>query len=402
MMKKVALLTHSVANNYGANLQALSTASYLKNHGYEPIVLQWGSYLVGGTPSVQADIHKSFLKREGFIMSEPLEKDEDFTRFIDKERITKIIVGSDCVLTYAHHTFPFLLTRKGIVRIKRSEDYQFPNPFWLPFLEDSHDIKRCLLSASCGGGSSMKIKNASVHTRMISLLEKFNYISVRDSFTQSFVESMLPERKDIKLTPDPVFGFNNNVKNVPSEKDIRFKYNIQGEYYIVCFYKSNWPDQKWANKLMEEAHRQGVSCVSIPMPQGGRNSNFDLDIELPLDPLDWYALIKYSSGYIGNNMHPIIVALHNNVPFFSYNIHGRSLLHGRIQLIKTSKEYDLLSRFGLQRYLAPQPFLKFISPKSVIKLIQTFDKEKCGKASSFLQSEYDAMMTQIISKLEEV
>lgn len=400
-MEKVAILTHSIAYNYGANLQALSTACYLRNQGYEPIFLQWGSYLSGNTPSDQVEIHRTFIKRAGFTMSEPLVSDEDFANFIKKEEIRRIVVGSDCVLTYEHHLFPFMLTRKGIVRIKNSEDYEFPNPFWLTFLNDDYKIKRCLLSASCGGRTSMKIKDGAVRSRMTSLLDNFDYISIRDTFTLRFVKELLPHRRDIKLTPDPVFGFNKNFPGVPTEKEIRAKFNIEGKYYLICFYRSNWPSQGWANKLMEEAHKHGVKCISIPMPQGGRNSNFDQDIELPLDPLDWYALIKYSNAYIGNNMHPMIVAIHNNVPFFTYNIHGRSILHGRIQLIKTSKEYDLISRFGLQRNLAPQPFLRFISPKSVVKHIISFDIEKCKKASSFLQKEYDNMMSQIVHKLED-
>ena len=236
--------------------------------------------------------------------------------------------------------------------------------------------------------------------RMQELLNMFDYISVRDTFTQKFLDNLLPDRRDIELTPDPVFGFNNNVSFIPTEEETREKFKIAGKYYLISFYKSNWPNQEWANKLMNEAHKNSVQCISLPMPQGGRNSNFDIDIELPLDPLDWYALIRYSDAYIGNNMHPIIVAIHNNVPFFCYNIHGRNLLHGRIQLIKTSKEYDLLKRFGLQNNLVPQPFLPFISPKKIVKSINEFDYKKCKKASDQLQADYEKMMSQILKKLE--
>lgn len=135
------------------------------------------------------------------------------------------------------------------------------------------------------------------------------------------------------------------------------------------------------------------------MPQGGRNSHFDKDIDLPLNPLDWYSIIKYSKGYIGHNMHPVIVSLHNNVPFFSYSIHGRSFLHGRIQLLKTSKEYDLLSRFGLQDNLVSQPHFKFISPKTVVERVLSFDFEKCRRASATLQEEYNHVMSDILNTL---
>lgn len=397
-MEKIAILTHSMANNYGANLQALSTACYLRNHGYQPVFLQWGTYLENNTPSSQEKIHRSFLENNGFAVSDPLQTDQDFLMFIYKEKIEKIIVGSDCVLTY-NDRFPFRLTRKGLIRIKKSDDYLFPNPFWLPFLPGDSKVRKSLMSASCGGGSSMNIKKTKIRTSMAELLNRFDYISVRDSFTAKFVKSLLPNRTDMALTPDPVFGFNNNVMNIPSEIEIRKKYGIDGKYYVLSFYSFNWPSPKWAEAFMSEAHAIGVKCVSTLMPQGGRNSNFDIDIELPLDPLDWYALIKYSNGYIGNNMHPIIVAMHNNVPFFSYNIHGRSFLHGRIQLIKTSKEYDLLSRFGLQKNLVPQPFLRFISPKKVFRRLNAFEMSKCQNASLYMQEEYDKMMCNILKAL---
>ena len=41
----IGILTHCVANNFGANLQALSTAYYLKEHGFEPIFIKWDYYL---------------------------------------------------------------------------------------------------------------------------------------------------------------------------------------------------------------------------------------------------------------------------------------------------------------------------------------------------------------------
>lgn len=398
-MKKIAILTHSVANNYGANLQALSTACYLRNHGYVPFFLQWGSYITGNTPDEQASIHKSFLRKCGFHISEPLVSNEDFSSYIKSECIDRIIVGSDCVLTYDNIRFPYRLTRKGIIKIKKTEDYKFPNPFWLPFLIHETNIKRALMSASCGGGSSMKITEKDVLISMKNLLDQFNYISVRDSFTEKFLKDILPHRNDILITPDPVFGFNKNVPFIPTSDEIKTKYKITGDYYVLSFYHCNWPNQKWANSFLEKAHDQNIKCVSVLMPQGGRNSNFDIDVDLPIDPLDWYALIKYSKGYIGNNMHPIIVALHNNVPFFSFNIHGRSYLHGRIQLLKTSKEYDLLSRFGLQKNITPQPFLKLTPIKTIINRLIDFDMEKSYKASRILQDEYTKMMNTMLEKL---
>lgn len=392
-MKKIAIVTHCIANNYGANLQALSTACYLKNKQYEPVFITWGDYLSNNTPLEQVEIHSTFLKKNGFIVSEPCHTDQDFLNVIDDYNIQNIIVGSDCVLTYKSSYSPYKLTRKGITKVTIPKDYDFPNPFWLPYLKGRKEIKRFLLSASCGGGEIGRISK-SIQKEMHDLISCFDYISVRDTFTHHFLHEIAPENI-INLTPDPVFGFNHNFKEIPSEEEIKRKFNLPEDYLIISFYRHNWPDQVWANKLKEEAHKYNYSCIGIPMPQGGRNSSFDINLELPLDPIDWYSLIKHSKGYIGNNMHPIIVAIHNGVPFFSYNIHGQSILRNRIQLLWTSKEYDLLKRWGLEKNLVPQPIINWISPKHVIKSIIKFDKKRLVEVSAQMKSEYLSMMDEI-------
>ena len=395
-MKRIGILTHCVANNFGANLQAFSTGCYLRNHGYEPIFISWIDYISNNTPTDQVAIHRSFLSNHGFVVTSPCYTDDDFLQVISEYSIKNIIVGSDCVLTYNSVLFPYRLTRRGLVKVQNSKDYNFPNPFWLSYIKNRGDICKIMMSASCGGSGTGYIKSA-IKCTMKELLAKFDYISVRDEFTKKFVKSLLPNNSCIPITPDPVFAFNSNIDDIPSKEQIVAKYSLPEKYIIVSFYKYFWPNQEWANKLMNAAHEYGIQCVSVPMPQGGKNSNFDIDLELPLDPLDWYSLIKYSNGYVGNNMHPIIVALHNNVPFFSYNIHGRSLFNGRIQFLKTSKEYDLLHKYSLDHYLAPQPYINFISPKKVIEKLVRFDFKQCQFASEQQQKDYQIMMNQIIN-----
>lgn len=155
---------------------------------------------------------------------------------IKNQNIKRIIVGSDCVLTYRNKSFPYRLTRKGFIRKKELKDYSFPNPFWLDYIKNEKDIKRCLMSASCGGMTSMKIRDDNVRNSMAELLGKYDYISVRDSFTKKYLREMLPSRSDVSITPDPVFGFNSNVKGIPSEDVVRQKFNLPEKYFVICFY----------------------------------------------------------------------------------------------------------------------------------------------------------------------
>ena len=153
MKEIIGILTHCVAINYGANLQALSTGLYLKNLGYEPVFIQWEEYIENRKQTYQSLIHKSFIEDFGFIMTEPCKSDADFIEVIKNYSIKKIIVGSDCVLTYESHIFPFTLTKCGFKKIQISQDYKFPNPFWLPFLDHRSDIATALMSASAGSSS---------------------------------------------------------------------------------------------------------------------------------------------------------------------------------------------------------------------------------------------------------
>lgn len=80
-------------------------------------------------------------------------------------------------------------------------------------------------------------------------------------------------------------------------------------------------------------------------------SSTDVTISIPLNPIDWYALIKYSKGYIGERMHPIVVSLHNSVPFYCFDEYGIKTFEGnwfqRKYNKETSKTYLIVKRAGL-------------------------------------------------------
>ena len=124
----------------------------------------------------------------------------------------------------------------------------------------------------------------------------------------------------------------------------------------------------------------------------------DKKIELPLDPIEWYYLIKYSSGYIGHNMHPIIVSIHNNVPFFSIDQHGKRFFIRRIQFSKTSKVYDLLKKHNLLKYRITASKYKFYEPKQIINSLVSFDLEKEKNVALKMQANFEVMMNKILQE----
>ena len=120
---------------------------------------------------------------------------------------------------------------------------------------------------------------------------------------------------------------------------------------------------------------------------------------MPLSPLDWYALIKYSKGYIGENMHPVIVALHNQVPVYSFDTYGIRFFMRLFCYEKSSKIYHLLKLFRLEhsnRVNANKIFFKRPSAREVLDAIRNYPKNEVKKVCRELHASYEVMMNKIM------
>lgn len=402
---KIGILTHCVATNFGANLQALSTAYFLRNNGHKPYFFYWNTYLKNKNTLIiqeQITLHETILKRHGFDVSEPCVKNEDFVNIIDREKIEAIIVGSDAVLTTKSWIDSIHIGFKGIRILPIQDDYKYPNPFWLTFLNNDHNkfIKKILLSPSCQS-SNYKYLSFKIRRQMQRQLLSFNFVSARDSYTRKMILDLCNNKIDVDVTPDPVFNFLDNVPIVISKKEIINKYKLPDKYILVSFFNYCTPSIKWFEKLKQSAQKRGFNCVVLPMPNGTVIEGLDFNIKLPIDPLDWFHLIKYASGYIGNNMHPIIVSILNTTPFFSIDQHGKFLFHGRVQLSKSSKTYDLLTNLGLIEYRIAQKSLYSVTTDSIIDHIISFDLQKCSDSAKLMKARYLLMMNHILDTLNE-
>lgn len=393
----IGILTHCIANNFGANLQALSTACYLRNQGYTPIFFCWDEYLKKRSSKMdigQLEQHRSFLSRHGFIVSYPCCSDNDFVNVIKQYNIHNILVGSDAVFTISSWLDRIVINRNGIKIKPQDADKQFPNPFWIPFADQLDNCKFFYLSPSCQS-TNYKLIGRRTLLQMKNIISKFDYLSARDSCTRDMLKYILGKNVEIPMTPDPVWGLTENITEIPSKKDIIQKYKIKNDYMLVSYYGQQCKYIKWHDEFRAIANRHGIEVYNLPMPQGHFASNLP-KIELPIDALDWFTLIKYSKGYIGYNMHPVIVSIHNSVPFHSFDQHGRKF--GRFLFDKTSKVYDLLDRFSMLNHRTKITKRKEISPMEVFNNLQNFDRGKSMAISKRMQEEYIAMMATICSK----
>ena len=396
-MKNVGILTHCIANNFGANLQALSTASYLRKNGFNPVFFFWDEYLVKRSRNInqeQMNIHRLFLKNNGFFLSESCKSDADFLRIINQMNIQNIIVGSDAVLTVKSF-IDRIRFRKFIIPYlsEKSADSEFPNPFWVPFASKLEKCRYFYLSPSCQSSNYGFLRKKKIFQMKKQML-CFSYLSARDAYTAKMIQHLSECNRKVPVTPDPVWGFNQNVSNIPSKDDVVKKFGIEKDYILTSYYKNEEPSKEWLDELRNVANENGVEVYALPMPQGIFCSNLP-QIQLPLDPLDWYALIRYSKGYVGNNMHPIIVAMHNCVPFYSIDQHGKKL--GKFLFDKTSKVYDLLQRFNMLEYRIKATKIKKVSAARVFYQLQNFDRNREREISQKMSDDYMDMMKNICS-----
>ena len=398
---KIGILTYHRACNFGANLQALSTCRYLKNHGYEPLFIDWITSEMERdykrvTPTRELEVFTQF-QNDNFPMTRLCRTAEDIASVVKEYDIRAIIVGSDAVL----QIHPFLSRvnfpcRKIISISKPHPNTSCPNPFWGNFYELlDKKVPLCLMSAS---SQNSPFKSAMSGEKKIAkaMLRQFAFLSTRDDWTSKMVYYLTDGEIVPEVTPDPVFAFNYNVTSQPSKEEILCKFNLPDKYALFCFHNNHTVSQEWLKEMRDKMEQRGIECVAFPFPQGIEFIHpFTKKVDLPLSPIDWYALIKYATYYIGDNMHPIVISLHNAVPCFSFDHYGRVRFRTFVNE-KSSKIYHILNEFGHRnnrvsikgRYKEP-------SADYVLQQLDSFNVEYVRKKAQSHLEVYRNMMQNI-------
>lgn len=403
----IGILTFYRVANFGANLQAISTYYYLKKRGHTPVFIRFESEYTAQNLNEQIKTDKQMQEHFRFIdtyipcQTKLCNNVSEINRTIKEYSLNAIIIGSDAVLQ--HHP---LITRihKGRRRPfyigKVAPERLFPNAFWAYGLDPTIPI--ALMSVS-SQNSGFQWFTKSTRWKMAESLKNAKYISVRDIWTKNMLTYLMPQREEVPVTPDPVFAFNYNAADIiPTEKDIRSRFILPKNYALISLHSQSLSLQV-LQELKNKLTSLNIECVAFPMPTGIKFSHpFDFQINIPLNPLDWYALIKYSAAYIGSNMHPIVVSLHNSVPCYSIDNWGRTNFWGHKKHDNSSKVEHIMNVFGVKTNHAMIENGKcMVSAEEIKNAIISYPKELVStKANSYLK-EYLQMMEDIISTLEK-
>ena len=406
---KIGLLAYHSVCNFGAMLQLLSTYMFLKNHGHEPVVINWVAkdleeYYAQNTPISQIENQKK-LRLKLWKETSLCRTIKDVANIISTEHIEAVIIGSDAVVQH-HPLFErIIFPCRNIIAINPvTSDVVFPNPFWGIWTDYLDKPVPVALMSAASQDSKYKYISKKIRKQMKERIMAFSYVSVRDVDTQKMFSFITEGQCCPSVTPDPVFAFNQNAASlVPSKEELMKKYGLSDKYMLISFKneKRSNVSQTWLNKFQDIAKHHGIQCVSLPFSTSLSAGKLEREIALPLNPIDWYALLKYSCGYIGNNMHSIVVCIHNTVPFFSFDNYGTKHANGLFCDSSTSKIRHILKVANLLdcRIASNSLFRRTPSPEHVFNKLQTFDKAKCTTFAQDYLCKYNEMMTAILKHI---
>lgn len=406
---KIGLLAYHAVCNFGAMLQLLSTYMFLKNHGHEPVIINWvakdlENYYAQNTPISQIE-NQLKLRLQLWKETALCRTIKDVANIISNEQIDAVIIGSDAVAQH-HPLFErIVFPCRNIIAINSvTSDVVFPNPFWGIWTDYLDKPVPVALMSAASQDSKYKYISKKLRKQMKERIMAFSYVSVRDVDTQKMFSFITEGQCCPSVTPDPVFAFNQNAASlVPSKEELMKKYGLSGKYMLISFKNEKLCNvsQTWLNKFQDIAKHHGIQCVSLPFSTSLSAGELESEIALPLNPIDWYALLKYSCGYIGNNMHPIVVCIHNTVPFFSFDNYGTKHANGLFCDSSTSKIRHILKVANLLdcRIASNSLFRRTPSPEHVFNKLQTFDKAKCKNFAQGYLNKYNEMMTKILERL---
>jgi len=411
-MKKVGILTYHSVANFGAQLQTLSTIGYFRKHGYEPVVINWFPYDLESfykreVPACQYEIQYNFAQTQ-MPVSRLCRTVKDVADEITRLEIRNIFIGSDALFDYTPIRNRLSLDWKHLKlrHLHAGATHDLPNAFWGSF-NDYLDTKPTCVGFSI---SSQNTPYGRLNQREIKemkrLLQNFSYLSLRDTWTKKMVEH-IGRYSNLEVTPDPVFSFNQNATQIIEKNALLKKYNLPDRYILVSFCQKVLSEQ-YVNSLINSIEQNtGCQCVAFPMPRRLLKFNMEKFISLPLPTLDWYYLIKYSQGYVGELMHPIICCLHNSIPFFCYDQYGVTttvipFIWHNVN-IASSKIYDILEKADFLSNMCS--YSSFNEEETTIDFVVNqflaFDKIKCKKFANSAYDKYKQSMKKIESLLTD-
>ncbi len=347
---RIGILTYHSCLNYGASLQLYASAKALERQGHEVFVYD----------NQENAEHACRRFAEGhFRLTEKCLVDEDFRSATLRHEIDTVLVGSDAVLWFLPNT----AAGRGA----------YPNPFWLRWADDL-PVRKALIAASCMGVMFPKCSR-SQRQQIAKDLASFDYISVRDNWTEKFMMWAGVSSYDLVFDPTSCLPQLVDFSSASLPGGLE-----RGKYIMLTFSESSRAES-WLKRMTNEAHARGLKTCFIPHPDRPfAQAIADYCVEEVLDPLEWLALLANAAGYVGERFHPIVLSAFFRTPFVSSDYYSYSGLRSVLNI--RSKTRDFCKRIGASKRVVPADRFFLVSkPGRVIDRVlsgQTYGVAECA------------------------
>jgi hypothetical protein len=372
---RIGILTHHWVANFGANLQALATKLALEKSGAQVVFLNffepgWERRIRDKVECAQMQRHDEFVARR-LLCSRPLSSVAELEEYCEEE-LDIVVVGSDAMFQVDSPTDPFIIAR-ALRKRQRLPRARLP-AFWLPW--ERKNAKRATLSVSAMGTAYHFIRGR-LRAKMKASLKRFDFIAVRDSWTQGMIQSLLSRSPEV--FPDPVFSLRQHLKDLPAPKvDVSSTVLLSGPM-----------DSRWLRALSEVLREKGYTVAGIRIPETRYEYDFtDFNINEPLDPLEWFSIISGCAGYVGIRFHALVSCMVNSRPVINVDPHKKSSL-----IRSSSKMWDMCERAGTPERFFTLNSLRASNPQRVADLL--FDKSLREKSDTYCEYAYGDFQRQI-------
>lgn len=290
---RIGIINFHGSYNYGSLLLTYALQRKIKEKGHEVKIINYLSLKQRNQYNLPIIVSRNPIKRFierlfwiPYIKNMKL-KYKKFDSFRDNYlNMTKEYYDFD-ELKSIDNSFDILISGSDQIWNLGCQDFS-----WAYYLTFCKNVKKVSYAPSMG--PKINRLNDENKTRVINALNDYEYISVRDSNTQYFVESLINVKPEIVLDPTMLLT-KEEWSDLSGDTPI-----IQGKY---IFYYDPFDHKEGFRLAQKYGKKKGVKVITSNVYQAFYQPLSSFNHKLDSDPIDFLNLIRFADICIGRSYH---------------------------------------------------------------------------------------------------
>lgn len=324
-MKKVGIMSMQRILNYGSYLQALALKKILKNLEIDSSFIDFkpGEILVGNIDEKRKYKKGDLFKKDISLFKEIcyifykicfryiyLRKLISYKKNYETNNLDALIIGSDEV-------FNCLQNNQNV-------------GFSLDLFGANNQAKVLLsYAASFGNATYDKLEKFKLINLIQPLINKFDYLSVRDSNSFNIVSKMTEKKVNINLDPTLIYGFRNEIENAKQSK----------KHFLLVYGYFNRFSSDEMKRIMQFAKSKKLKVYTLGGPQKLA------DKFVVCSPENIFYYFKNASYVITDTFHGTIFSILCKKKFLTLVRKSEEFIYGNEEkLVSLLRQLNLMDR----------------------------------------------------------